>query len=144
MDSLKHVSLVGQFYYYRRKIPHDVLMYFPFKKELKRSLKTSNLRNAKHIVSLYNAEADKLFSRIRSNVLNDNEIKKLVSEFTSCVLAQSDEHRLEYGHQVTRLESGFLCSDVPYDEMAETIEDEMMDAGLHQRKGMDDNPCHKN
>ena len=126
--SYRNICLVGDTYYYRRKIPVDMALYFPFKRELKRSLKTRNLRNAKHITTMYNAEADKLFTMIRGNTaMNNDEIKKLVNEFTTTILTQNEEHRLDSGHQVTEID-GHLEANIPYSDIAEIINNEILDA----------------
>ena len=61
---MKRLLMVGDKYYWRLVlvIPLDMVSYFPCKgREIRKSLKTTNLRSAKQIAGIYNAEADKLF-----------------------------------------------------------------------------------
>jgi hypothetical protein len=137
-SKMKHISMVGDVFYYRLRLPVDVAVHFKGRhsRELKRSLRTTSLRSAKHMTKLYDAEAEKLFFMIRSNVMTKEETKRLVDEFSSNILTTSEEHRLHFGHQIEEItderSGGLLALDtnIPYSEIAETIHSEMMDASF--------------
>lgn len=136
---MKRLLRIEDRYYYRLVIPKDLIVHFPFKREIKKSLKTANFRNAKHLAGIYNAEADKLFTMIRgNNAMTDQEIKRLVNDFTASILSQNEEGRLERGHQVTEYGS-HLESNIPYSEISETVQREMIDATFTEVKRLLEN-----
>lgn len=67
-------------YYFRARIPSDVRKHFPFA-EITRSLHTRLYRQAKNLARGKLGELEKVFMKIRSGLLTNDEIIKLVDKF---------------------------------------------------------------
>lgn len=67
-------------YYFRLRIPSDVRKHFPFA-EITRSLHTQLYRQAKSLARGKLGELEKVFMKIRSGILSDDEIIKLVDKY---------------------------------------------------------------
>jgi hypothetical protein len=67
-------------YYFRARIPSDVRKHFPFA-EITRSLHTRLYRQAKSLARGKLGELEKVFMKIRSGLLTNDEIIKLVDKF---------------------------------------------------------------
>jgi hypothetical protein len=66
-------------YYFRIKIPLDILQHFD-RKEIWKSLKTSYLQSAKSASRSLTYNIEQLFIWIRSGMLTDTQIKQIVKE----------------------------------------------------------------
>ena len=81
MSACPHLSLrKNGFYYFRIKIPKDLAKYFPGKAEFRQSLKTKNKNQAKINANTLTFKIDKLFFLIRSGMINDEQINKVVEQ----------------------------------------------------------------
>lgn len=79
-------------YYFRIKIPLDILPYFE-RKEIWKSLKTGYLKTAKSASRSLAFNIEQLFIWIRSGMLTDSQIKLLVKEHLSNTLRGSEAIR---------------------------------------------------
>jgi hypothetical protein len=76
-------------YYFRQRIPGDVLKHFGAR-EIIRSLHTSSYNQAKSLAKPMLGELERVFMTIRAGVLTDEEIEKLVDRYKQKQLAKSD------------------------------------------------------
>ena len=77
-------------YHLRIRIPKDISPYFPFN-ELKRSLHTSTYKQASSLVKSYVAEAEKVFTMIRSKTLTTPMIFKIVEKYLDNLLSDYEK-----------------------------------------------------
>jgi hypothetical protein len=81
-------------YYFRCRVPSDLRIYFPGKGELKRTLRTKSLTDAKRLIKLWSAKAEKTFMMIRSGMLTTEQIKRLAEDWKRETLNDYEESRL--------------------------------------------------
>ena len=79
-----YLSKKKQIYYFRIRIPKDLIPYFPIP-EIKKSLKTRDPSSAKLLHSHLSNKVQKTFSILRADTLSDEEINLLV-----CSLIQTE------------------------------------------------------
>ena len=87
-----HICRIGNRYYYRIRIPKDLLKFFP-SGELKKSLKTVSFKSAKALVKVYSFQAERLFTLVRSGMLTDTQIKQLQAEYFHNGLKDAEDYR---------------------------------------------------
>jgi integrase len=87
-----YLRRIGLTYYFRVRIPADLLAYFPLK-EIRKSLKTKHKAHAKSLAKKLSFKTDRVFSLIRSAMLTDSEIRKLVDDHIHKTLADCEEMR---------------------------------------------------
>ena len=87
-----HICRIGNRYYYRIRIPKDLLKFFP-SGELKKSLKTVSFKSAKALVKVYSFQAERLFTLVRSGMLTDTQITQLVAEYFHNGLKDAEDYR---------------------------------------------------
>jgi len=71
----------GRHYYFRLRIPIDLLDYFSGRQEVKKSLRTTSYKQAKALAKIHAAESEKLFTMVRSGVLDEKTIKRIVDTY---------------------------------------------------------------
>ncbi len=74
-----HLTKRGRTYYFRLRIPNDLLNYFPVS-EVRKSLKTSNLPAAKILYSTWEDKFQKSFALLRSGFSTDEQIEGILRE----------------------------------------------------------------
>jgi integrase len=89
---LNYLSKRDNVYYFRLRVPKDLHRFFPVR-EIKKSLKTQNLNCAKMSAKALSFKAEKLFTIIRSDMLTDEQIKRLVAEQLRSGLKDAEEYR---------------------------------------------------
>ena len=82
----------GKIYHARFRVPVDLQKYFG-KTEITRSLQTRLYRQAKSLVSLANGEIEGVCVLIRSGVLSDTQIKKMVKNLIDSRVSWFDRGR---------------------------------------------------
>lgn len=117
-------------YYFRIRIPSDVRKHFPAA-EIMKSLHTRLYRQAKVLARSKLGELEKVFMAIRSGVLTDEVIKKVVTKYLDTCVANFDRGRLtdfsSFDHDANGgyetfegwhkyLSETFMSSDKMYDE----------------------------
>lgn len=118
----EYLYQVNHTYYYRVRIPKDLIGYFP-SKDLRRSLKTKNLKSAKKLNKLWVAKTEEIFTTLRSGVMTEEQNKRLVHSYINRFLKINDEYRVEHGSQLVGCDT-HLETAIPYSQMiAETNED---------------------
>ncbi len=81
-----HLIKRGRIYYFRLRIPNDLLSYFPIS-EVRKSLKTSNLPAAKILYSTWEDKFQKSFSMLRSGYATEEEqTESILREFQLAVI----------------------------------------------------------
>lgn len=80
-------------YYFRIRIPKELVSLFK-RLEIKKTLKTRHLTNAKALAKLYAFQAEKLFTLARSGIMSDNQLKALIEDFFHRTLRGLEETRL--------------------------------------------------
>lgn len=68
-----YVLKIKENYYFRTRIPQDLLHYFPYQ-EIKRSLRTKNINHAKKLVNIWSSKTEKVFMTLRANILAAEQI----------------------------------------------------------------------
>lgn len=95
----------GKVYHARVHVPKDMIQLFG-RAELKKSLKTTDKREARAAAAVLEHKAQTAFLRIRTNMLSDRELEKvtagLLEEFTGRV----DQHRQQYKPGVEFIQQG--------------------------------------
>ena len=104
---IQHLFLRQGCYQFVIRVPRDLLGHFP-QKTLWRSLKTKDLKAAKILVKAREHEAEKIFMQIRTGLLSDDQIKRLVAvflhgELSSIESERSTAHSLR--HSLTSVEA---------------------------------------
>lgn len=82
----------GKIYHVRLWVPLDIRCILG-RRELKKSLKTSNKREAKIAAKVLSARAEKFYLRARAGVMTDRELEVLAGELISEFTGRIDEHR---------------------------------------------------
>jgi recombinational DNA repair protein (RecF pathway) len=75
-----YLSKIARTFYCRLRIPKDLHVFFP-KLEIKLSLKTCRYKEARVLLTNFSAQAERVFTMIRSGALTDKMIRKIVDEF---------------------------------------------------------------
>jgi len=88
----------GRWYYFRLRIPRDLQGRINGRAELKISLRTAKRTVAQSMVRTWLFQTEQLFTRIRTaeRVMDDSTIKKLVSDWLTKSLNETEEDRLEF------------------------------------------------
>ncbi len=69
------------YYYSRRRIPSDLICFFPPNFiQIRKSLRTKNLKTAKEHAKIWSYRTEKLFTLIRSGMLTDEQLKQLIAK----------------------------------------------------------------
>jgi integrase len=87
-----HVCRVGRRWYFRIRVPKDLLRYFP-SWVVKKSLRTGDLKSAKARVNVLALQTEKLFALIRSGVMTEKQIRKLVDDYFHKTLREVEDGR---------------------------------------------------
>ncbi len=90
-----YICKIGSRYYYRVRIPKDLLRFFPVC-ELKKSLKTTSRKSAKALVKVYGFHVERLFTLVRSGMLTGEQVKKLISEYLHDSLKADEDFRITH------------------------------------------------
>ena len=107
-------------YYLRVKIPSDLSRWFPDKREIRKSLRTKDRRQAKVCFSGHLGRTERTFALMRAGIMTDSEIKKLAADYLRETLERSDRERLEHGSRnYFDAEVGHWLSSVPYQDLSE-------------------------
>lgn len=81
-------------YYFRKRMPSDLMNIFKTK-EIKRSLRTKNIKYAKILAVTFSHQLERLFMLIRCKMLDDKQIDALVKEFFDKTLQEFEYDRIE-------------------------------------------------
>lgn len=107
------LSKTKKSYYYRRRIPKNILKYFGSKEELRISLKTDKLTVARDLCFHFKDNSDRLYFLLRTNYISETNKVALVESFlrnnlmldlenlvtpsnVPCTLEQPVEQQVEY------------------------------------------------
>jgi integrase len=77
MSVYKHLFCRNGHYYFRSKIPTDLLCYFP-SNEIKKSLKTSDFKSALAVAASIRYKVQKAFTLLRSGMLQEEQVAGLI------------------------------------------------------------------
>lgn len=97
-----HLETRGGVHWYRRRIPHDLISAYGGKREFRRSLKTSDRKEAIRLARLQSVELDGEFERKRKErgplqtptELTDENIRRLCTLWQHAILEKDDENRM--------------------------------------------------
>src|SRR5512134_3431479 len=81
-------------YYFRIRIPLDLRRWFGPREEIKKSLKTNGYNDAKSLARAWLYRSERLFTRLRSAMVTDDQIRQLVTDYLDETLSESEETRL--------------------------------------------------
>lgn len=84
-------------YYFRIRVPLDLRRWFGPKEEIKKSLKTNGYNDARSLARAWLYRSERLFTRLSSAMVTDDQIKKLVTDYLDETLSESEERRLGGG-----------------------------------------------
>ncbi|GFO61937.1 hypothetical protein GMST_42620 [Geomonas silvestris] len=76
-----HLYQIKDTYYFRCRIPADLKLWFAGRDDIKRTLKTKSLTQAKKLLKVWSYKAERLFTLIRSGALTPVQAHRLVQEF---------------------------------------------------------------
>lgn len=114
-------------YYFRRRIPTDLLQHYHPKAELNYSLKTKDRREAERLARLEAVKVDAEFQTVRRNlaatsieVIPPEDVKKLSDAWIAHILEEDEEQRIEG------------LTDRDYRKLSETIE--IVDIGTRYKR----------
>lgn len=117
MASQTHLYLRNGVYYFRRRVPTDLLQHYHPKAELNYSLKTKDRREAERLARLEAVKLDGEFQAVRRNlnassieVIAPQDIQNLANAWIAHILEEDEELRIE----------GLTERD--YDKLSETFE----------------------
>lgn len=91
------------YYYFRRKIPVDLNLYFP-SNQIRKSLKTKCLKTAKVNIKVWSFRVEKLFTLMRSGMFTFEQLQKIAQDFFHDFLKTDWEERFELGVDTFTLE----------------------------------------
>ena len=86
---------VKEMYYYRLRVPVDLQLWFNGQDDIKRSLKTKSLKQARRLLRVWDYQTEEVFTLIRSGMLTEDQIKKLVDNFKTKTLIELEQGRRE-------------------------------------------------
>ena len=89
-------------YYFRLRVPLDIQPWFAGRGEIKKSLRTANWAAARSLARVQSFQAEKVFTLIRSGAMTEEQIRRLVDDYTEQTLRETEE---------ARAQGGFLPSD---------------------------------
>lgn len=93
--STHHLYQVSEMYYFRTRIPFDLRLWFNGQEDFKRSLKTKSIKQARRLLRVWNYRTEETFTLIRTGMLTQEQIKKLVDNFKHKTLADLEEDRAD-------------------------------------------------
>jgi hypothetical protein len=90
-----HLYQVSEMYYFRTRIPFDLRLWFNGQADFKRSLKTKSIKQARRLLRVWNYRTEETFTLIRTGMLTQEQIKKLVDNVKHKTLAdlKEDNHQ---------------------------------------------------
>jgi hypothetical protein len=89
---MSYLVKVSGHYYFRVRIPIDLLKVFK-RREVKRALRTKDLKHARTLVKVWGFKTEKLFLLLRSGMLTDEQIEKAVQRFLRDTLRDFERGR---------------------------------------------------
>jgi integrase len=90
-----HLLRRGKHYYLRLHIPLDLRPWFGGRRELRKSLRTAKYTYAKSSLRGHLYLAERLFTLMRSAMLNDEQIRELVSDYLKQTLKEEEDAKAE-------------------------------------------------
>ena len=90
---MENLSCRNGVYYFRATVPCDLLQHFP-RPEIRKSLKTKSLRDAKVLLRPLQARTETLFTLLRAAMLHPEIIKNLVADYLRGALDDLDQSAL--------------------------------------------------
>ena len=72
-----YVAKIKGNFYFRIRIPQDLQQHFP-SQELKRSLRTKNINNAKSLGAILSSKTEKVFMTLRASLLAPEQIQDYI------------------------------------------------------------------
>ena len=85
---------VNGHFYFRMRTPRDLLHIFRVQ-EIKKSMHTKTLKDAKILAVTYSYKLEKLFLKVRCGMLDEKQIQALVKEFFEKTLKGYEQDRAE-------------------------------------------------
>ncbi|KAF0218562.1 MAG: Integrase family [Geobacteraceae bacterium] len=82
---------IHETFYFRVKIPLDLLRFFGGKTDVKRSLRTRSLTQARRLLRLWDSKTEEVFTTMRLGMLTDAQIKQLADDYLRISL-RTDEY----------------------------------------------------
>jgi hypothetical protein len=89
-----HLCRIKGYYYFRIKVPADVVPILKLK-EIKKTLHTKVLKDAKVISKSYSFKLERIFTLTRSGMLTDKQIAGLLNEFKHKTLRDLENDRIQ-------------------------------------------------
>lgn len=123
----QHLFFRKHTYYYVARVPQDLTDHFPVK-TIWRSLKTECVKSARTLIKNYEFRAERLFMQIRSGVLTDEQISRLVAEFLHDELADAEKDRTVGGslrQSITVSDPGIDFLSGIYSKLAGTLQKDL-------------------
>jgi integrase len=80
-------------FYYRVRIPKDLMRFFQGKEDLKRSLRTKSLKQARRLLRIWDHRTEEVFTTMRTGMLSDEQIAQVAREYLHGTLRAYEEER---------------------------------------------------
>ena len=81
-------------YYFNRRVCKDMLHLFN-RKEIRVALHTSDRKHAKVLLNAHSYKLEQILTIVRSGMLTDEEVRRLIADYKHETLKERDEYRLE-------------------------------------------------
>jgi hypothetical protein len=95
MTPIPHLYQIQETYYFRTRIPSDLLLWFQGKDDFKRSLRTKSLRQARRLVRVWSYRTEETFTLMRCGMLTDDQIRKTAESYKRKTLSDLEQDRRE-------------------------------------------------
>lgn len=90
---MTHLYRIRKSFYFRIRIPSDLRVWFGGREDFKRSLHTTDPKNAQRLVRAWGCHAERTFTLIRSGFMTKDQIKELVDQFFTQTLEELEDDR---------------------------------------------------
>ena len=92
---MTYLYKIRKTYYFRIRIPIDLRVCFGGKEDFKRSLHTTDLKNAQKLIRAWGYHAERNFTLMRSGFMTKDQIKNLADQFFRQTLEEIEESRAQ-------------------------------------------------
>ena len=111
---MEHLTKRSSYYYFRIAVPRDLVSVIE-RREIKKALKTRRSQYARSLAKAWGFQTERLFFTLRSGMLTQEQIKKVVNEFFHRTLRELEDNRL-LGVGVPDKPEGYYAPDDPEGE----------------------------
>ena len=89
---MSYLVKVSGHYYFRVRVPRELRAVFK-RREIRKALKTKQLKNARSLAKVLSYETERIFTLVRCGVLADEQVEKIVQSFLRDTLSNFERGR---------------------------------------------------